>query len=269
MPLFRFNPTIRETNKYLSETTDELLKKHGNVSNEEFEKELVAITGIGWKQVKNYKNHPKPSERIKDNSLVIKFVAQCRKKDTGRKVRQIAIVIVASSALVFGAYKYVTTPNKIETFAIHEVGEPLPPNYEKIETKVFLQIPSKNWVLRLGPFKHSKIPLDKFVCAKLPAIGLTNCSYNENGPNGLFQVTLIMDKEFVRKYSVMTLDPNDIKNLRNQLSARVDSSLARTPSESTGRLNQNQFKVGSETIDVLSTADGRGARSSLTVSVSH
>ena len=87
MKLFRFNPTIRETNQYLSKTVDDLLKKHGGVSDEDFERDLVATTGIGWKQVKNYKNHPKPGERLKDNSIVIKFVRERRKQNTGRKVR--------------------------------------------------------------------------------------------------------------------------------------------------------------------------------------
>ena len=262
MKLFRFNPTIRETNQYLSKTVDDLLKKHGGVSNEDFERDLVAATGIRWKQVKNYKNHPKPGERLKDNSVVIKFIRERRKQDTGRKVR-LGILAVAGFAIVvaFG-YRFFTTPNTIEAFAVHEVAQ-LPPTYDKLETKVFLKV--RDFVLRLGPIKHSKVPLEKFNCSKLPAVGLTNCSLSETSSAGLFQIVLILDRDFVRRYSVISVDPLDIEKLREQLGDRVDRSLASVDSKS---LSQKQFKVGDESIQVISNPPGPGSRAMLNVSVS-
>ncbi|GIL17266.1 MAG: hypothetical protein BroJett040_10170 [Oligoflexia bacterium] len=263
MRLFRFNPTIREANKYLSKTVDDLLKKHGGVSNEDFERDLVAATGIGWKQVKNYKNHPKPGERLKDNSVVIKYIRECRAKDTTRKVRSYALAIGGIAVVCIFLYRYVTAPRTIESFAVHEVAEPLPPSHDKIETRLFLEV--GGWILRLGPIKHSKVPLEKFVCSKLSSVGQTNCSFSERRPNGLFQVTLLMDGDFVRKYSVMTLDSVEIESLRKQLANRVDREIA---SVDPNPLSQKQFKVGDESLEILSNPAGPGSRPMLTVSVS-
>lgn len=262
MKLFRFNPTIRETNQYLSKTIDDLLKKHGGVSNEDFERDLVAATGIGWKQVKNYKNHPRPGERLKDNSVVIKFIRERRKQDTGRKVWRSVVTFASFGVIGFFAYRYITTPKTIEAFAVHEVAQ-LPPNYDKLETKVFLEV--KNFVLRLGPIKHSKVPLDKFSCSKLPAVGLTNCTFSETDADGLFQIILILDHDFVRRYSVVTVEPLEIEKLIEQLAARVDRGFA---SEDSKPLSQKQFKVGDESIQVISNPPGPGSRAMLNVSVS-
>jgi hypothetical protein len=263
MKLFRFNPTIRETNKYLSKTVDELLKKHSGVSNEDFERDLVSITGIGWKQVKNYKSHPKPSERLKDNSVVIKYIRDCQKRDSARKARHVALAVGSLTVIGIFGYRLATSPNKVEAFAVHEVAQPLPNDYSKAETKVFLEI--RNFVLRLGPVKHSKVPLDKFSCSKLPAVGLTNCSLSETGSAGLFQIVLIMDHDFVRRYSVTSVDSNEIEKLRLQLVDRVDSSLA---SDDAKPLSQKQFKVGDESVQVISNPPGPGSRAMLNVTVS-
>lgn len=260
--MFRFNPTIRETNQYLSKTVDDLLKKHGGVSNEDFERDLVAATGIGWKQVKNYKNHPKPGERLKDNSIVIKFIRERRKQDTSRKVRLGALAVVGFGIIVAFGYRYITTPKTIEAFAVHEVAQ-LPPNYDKLETKVFLEV--RDFVLRLGPIKHSKIPLDKFSCSKISAEGLTNCTFSETDTVGLFQIVLILDHDFVRRYSVVSVDPLEIKKMREQLAARVDRGFA---SEDSKPLSQKQFKIGDENIQVISSPSGRNSRAMINVSVS-
>lgn len=263
MRLFRFNPTIRETNQYLSKTVDSLLRKHSGVSNEDFERDLVAATGIGWKQVKNYKNHPKPSERLKDNSVVIKYVRGCRKNDRFRKFKIYAATVTCLLLIGFLGYKYATTPNTIEAFAVHEVVQPLPPNYDKLETKVFLEV--GDWVLRLGPVKHSKVPLDKFICSKLPGVGLINCSFSVTKPSGFFQVTLLIDHDFIRKYAIMTLDPLEIASLRKQLGNRVDRTIASVESKP---LTQRQFKVSDESVQIMSNPSGPGSRAMLNVSVS-
>ena len=78
-------PTIKEANRYLDKLADELLAKHGS-QNEAFEAEILAITGISNRQRKNYKNHPQPrKERLKQNSLVIKYIRDCQKRDKRRQ----------------------------------------------------------------------------------------------------------------------------------------------------------------------------------------
>ena len=263
MRLFRFNPTIRETNQYLSKTVDDLLKKHSGVSNEDFERDLVVATGIGWKQVKNYKNHPKPGERLKDNSVVIKFVRDCRRKDTGRKVRLGVLAVACFGVIGFFVYRCAVTPKTIEAFAVHEVTQPLPPSYDNLETKVFLEV--RNFVLRLGPIKHSKIPLEKFSCSKLPVVGLTNCTLSETSSAGLFQIVLILDRDFVKRYSVISVDPLEIEKIKEQLGDRVDRSIA---SDDSKPLSQKQFKVGNESVQIISNPPGPGSRAMLNVSVS-
>ncbi|MBL7670757.1 MAG: hypothetical protein JNM39_09740 [Bdellovibrionaceae bacterium] len=263
MKLFRFNPTIRETNKYLSKTVDELLKKHGGVSNEDFERDIVATTGIGWKQVKNYKNHPKPNERLKDNSVVVKYIRECRAKDIFRRIRFYALAFSGIAVVGFIFYRYVTALKTVEAFAVHEVAQPLPPNYDKLETKVFLEV--RDFVLRLGPIKHSKVPLEKFSCSKLPVVGLTNCTFSVTNSSGLFQIVLILDHDFVRRFSVVSVEPSEIEKLREQLGDRVNKEIAAVDPKP---LSQKQFKVGDESVEIISNPAGPGSRAMLNVSVS-
>lgn len=260
MKWFRFNPTIKETNKYLSKTVDELTKKHGGVSNEDFERELVDLTGIGWKQVKNYKNNPKPSSRLKDNSIVIKYVLKCRQNDTLRKIRSYSLITVSFLSVVFLTYWIISTPKEVETFQVHEVPLPTPlPINPKIETKVFLEI--RDLLLRVGPREHSKLSLAKFTCSKLPTVQLKNCSFYD----GPFQIVLIMDGDFIKKYTVMTLDSSEILKIQKQLGDRVDHSLTTTNPKP---LYQQQFKVGHETVDIITSPAAPGSVAMFSVSVS-
>ena len=227
MNLFRINPTIRETNRYLNKTVEALLKKHGNVSNEEFEKELVAVTGIGWKRVKDYKNHPKPGQRLKDNSLVVKYVRECRRRDKTRRFIRIGVAVVGAFTLVTFSYYFLTKPKPVEQFVIHEAPPTAPHKIDNVETKVFIEVPSRGWLFRVGPMKHSKIPLDKFICAKMPTMNLTNCSLNEMSKEGVFQAAILIDGDIVRKFTVMTFNQEDIDAIRTQLAARVRASQRR------------------------------------------
>jgi hypothetical protein len=264
--LFRFNPTIRQANKYLTETVEVLSAKHGGVSKEEFEKELVATTGIGWKQVKNYKNHPKPSERLKDNAVVLKYVRQMRNKDTGRKVRNALFYSISSIAVMLTIYWYLSRPREIEQFVVHEVP-PSAHNTEVKETRVFLKLSSRNWLFRLGPLNQSSVPLDKFVCADNPGTGTKNCSFNETTAAGSFQAFLLLDGGIVRRYSVLSFDPAEVKTLMGQLSEHLGDKIKRFPA--TDKLVDDiNVDLGNESVRLTGSHPNQRTRLYLSVVVS-
>lgn len=266
MKLFRFNPTIREANKYLNETVAVLSTKYGGVSNEDFEKELVATTGIGWKQVKNYKNHPKPSERLKDNAIVLKYVLQARNKDTGRKVRLSLSYVVSFVAVVGSIYWYVSRPREIEQFVVHE-APPSAHNTEVKETRIFLKLSSRKWLLRLGPLNQSSVPLDKFICADNAGTGTKNCSFNEITSNGNFQAFLLLDGGIIRRYSVMSFDPNDVQALMGQLSELLGDKIKRFPATDKV-VDDINVDLGNESVRLTGSHPNHGTRPYLSVVVS-
>jgi hypothetical protein len=95
--VFKWKITYREVDQHLTRVVDELLLKHGSVTNPAFEAELESITGIGWKQVKNYKNHPRPAQTVAENSKVKKFIYHSRKS---YRLQQTKRLLPASVAIV-------------------------------------------------------------------------------------------------------------------------------------------------------------------------
>jgi hypothetical protein len=93
--------SVRETNKYLDQVVEELKLKHEKVSHEDFDHDLEAITGIRWKQVKNYKNHPKPGQEIQDNSKVKTFIYEQRKKDKVHLAKRLGLLLGGVAILLF------------------------------------------------------------------------------------------------------------------------------------------------------------------------
>lgn len=266
MKLFRFNPTIREANKYLTDVTNALSAKHGGVSNEEFEKELVDTTGIGWKQVKNYKNHPKPSERLKDNSVVLKYITQMREKDTGRKVRRNATGVLVLAGIFGGLYWYGTKPKTVEQFIIHEV----PPNNQKTQiaiTRIFLKLESKKWLFRLGPIETSKVPIDQFSCFIDAGLGTKSCSFNEVTPAGNMQAFILLDGDIVRRYSIMSFDQKDIQNLMVQLSDLLGERIKGFPAKDKA-MDELKVDLESESVNLLGSYPRPGARPYFSVVIS-
>lgn len=262
MRLFQFNPTIRETNKYLSKTVDDLQKKHGGVSNEEFERELTTITGIGWKQVKNYKNHPKPSERIKGNAVILKFVLQARARDTGRKVRRLASMLVAVASIGYAVLWFVNRPNRIEQFIIHEFP-PAAHRSATVESRLFVTLISKGWLFRLGPLERSQVPIAEFSCMDILGIGGRNCSFQ--GPT--VQATIILDGNIVRGYAVISFDPEDIAELRKQLVELLGAQIIDFPAPDKA-LDERTLQAGGESVSLLATSVAQGMRPMLSVTVS-
>lgn len=264
--LFQLNPTIREANKYLSETVEALTAKHGGVSSEDFEKELVSITGIGWKQVKNYKNHPKPSERLKDNALVLKFIRQKQSQDTGRKIRRFFNYTVPLVAVVLSIYWYVNKPREVEQFIVHQVP-PSAHTTEAKETRIFLKVSSKGWLFRLGPTNQSDVPLDKFTCSDLQGMNMKNCSYNEaSGVDGL-QVVIILDGGIIRRYTIMAFNSDDVHSLMVQLSKLLGDKIEKFPAEDK-QIDDVVVDLENESVRLTGSHQKQGTRPYLSVVVS-
>jgi hypothetical protein len=93
--------SVREANKYLDRVVEELKLKHEKVSHEDFDNDLESITGIRWKQVKNYKNHPKPGQEIQDNSKVKNFIYEQRKKDKVHLAKRLGLLLGGVAILLF------------------------------------------------------------------------------------------------------------------------------------------------------------------------
>lgn len=102
------NPKVRDVNKALDKVINELLEKHGKISNPDFEKELEVITGIGYKQVKNYKNHPRPDSRINGNSKILPFAMKNCQDETRLTflVNQKKKILILGTVLIFSILSY-------------------------------------------------------------------------------------------------------------------------------------------------------------------
>ncbi len=166
---FRLNPTVREINRYLSPLIDELTIKHVKVSNPEFEEELKKITGIGWKQAKNYRNHPKPGQRINDNALINEWIFNCRKNDKKRKFINYSLYLIGAILLIVVFSKLYSILSQERLVIIKQpVGPALTRNNlpKTLETKYSLTIPSHKLTVRLGSLKNQNIDLREFNCLK-------------------------------------------------------------------------------------------------------
>lgn len=218
MILFNFNPTIRETNKYLNEIVEELLKKHGQVSNEEFEKELVAITGISYKQVKNYKNDPKPNRRLKDNAIVLKFVRERRKKDAKKRALILGIkVMTILAAIGFAIHQW---PSKEDSKVYVINNSPVETDLKLDESKLQaadlhakIKLPKVGWTVKLGPLTNSKLDLDEFDCKAVES-NLKNCEYKLNDNDLRFSFSII--GPIIERISVSTYDSKSVEVLERQ-----------------------------------------------------
>lgn len=223
MRLFQFNPTIKETSKYLQETVDQLLKKHGSVSNPDFEKELIETTGIAYKQIKNYKNHPKPSQRIKDNAIVIKFVREKRKQNrlkiyavNGIKIG--SLIIAAVAAWLFWP-KSPSTPQKI--YVINgtpaETSPPSIPPGNESELRIGLRIPKVGWLLRLGEAAESKFDESKFKCSAIAGTKQMRCKHgNAQAP---VSVSYLKEGTVIQQISVSSYNSDAVNDLEAQVLA--------------------------------------------------
>ena len=90
MKIMKIPITVKEVSYRLEIEVAKLLEIHKKVSNPDFEADLIKNTGIGWKQVKNYKNHPKQFQIVRDNAKIIEFVERSRFDDNLFKLKSSA-----------------------------------------------------------------------------------------------------------------------------------------------------------------------------------
>lgn len=202
---FKLNPTIKEINKYLNQVVDELLEKHQKVSNPDFEKELQERTGIAWKQVKNYKNHPRPKQRIRDNAKILPFILECRKSDTKRRVYRSLLGGLVSTILVlcvFVVTKAVFFP-KETIVVIHKTNMGKEISIGKISNATTFQVPMKDWILSVGIPTKEQIDLSQFTC-KRTLLLMNSCRYYYNEANEHLEVHLLFQGKFLRGYTVFS-----------------------------------------------------------------
>ena len=261
MILKRANPTIRETNRYLDRTVTTLTHKFGGDSNEEFERALVKETGIGWKQVKNYKNHPNPKERLKDNSLIIRYVREQQAHDTVRRVIRTAVPLLCFAAAAFTVYRILIAPRAIELYAVHEIASG-GPVIVKLST-VFIQIPRQDWILRNGPIKNANLPWTKIDCIPLTGTTIEHCEYQAEDENK-FRMSITRDGQMIRSFTIFATDQGDIQKILRQLESVIGVSFSKAH---IGKVNTQQFKVGQETVNIVQTDQEPGTIPSIGVTV--
>ena len=149
--------SVRDANKYLDRVVLELKLKHEKISHEDFDNDLESITGIRWKQVKNYKNHPKPGQEIQDNSKVKQFIFEQRRKDKFHIAKRAGILV---ASLVLGVLVVSNVFSPKESVTIVKV---LPSGKVAsiTNTKIAFSVPELAAKIRLGMDKKS--------------LGTTNC----------------------------------------------------------------------------------------------
>ena len=143
--------SVREANKYLDRAVEELKLKHEKVSHEEFDNDLDAMTGIRWKQVKNYKNHPKPGQEIQDNSKVKTFIYEQRKKDKTHLAKRLGVLAIGLTVCVFVLCRLFMTNETVKIIQL-KTGET---KLKVTTTKLALTIPGLSQDIKLGMDKKS------------------------------------------------------------------------------------------------------------------
>ena len=143
--------SVREANKYLDRVVEELKLKHEKVSHEDFDNDLEAITGIRWKQVKNYKNHPKPDQEIQDNSKVKTFIYEQRKKDKTHLAKRVGVFAIGLSICVFILCRLFMSNETVKIVQM-KTGET---KLKFTTTKLALTIPGLSQDIKLGMDKKS------------------------------------------------------------------------------------------------------------------
>lgn len=254
--MFRFNPTIREANKYLSKTVDELSKKYGGVSNEEFESELIKTTGIGWKQVKNYKNNPKPSERIKDNAVVLKYIREQQASDGLRQIKMIMMYVTFFGGIGVLVYYFFNQPRK-ESLIIYQV----PPNSiasREVESDFSLSVPSVQMTFAVGT---SELRVEGLDCS---VVGTGERTCTRNTPDS--QIFIGINANTVTKYSLMLLNIEDAKAVESELNKYLKKHSI-NPIKTDGSLEKFRFETKSELIEYMNTIGKANMRPMISVSV--
>lgn len=211
MKVFKIPITVKEANFHLDREVKRLLDIHVKVSNPDFEEALVKSTGIGWKQVKNYKNHPRPYQVIKDNAKVLEFVERSRNLDKYFKFKLMAFMapIIAMVILSgYGFFIYVSNQVPKTYLVVTKKNEfaPIKFNRNHIISTV-LEIPNSNIKLQLGKIQNSKINLKEFNCQSSEMAESYRCEKNFL-PNST--LVLMLNHDFIFRFHYIYKNKGDV-----------------------------------------------------------
>lgn len=201
MKIFKVPITVKEVSYHLAKEVDRLLIIHKKVSNPDFEAELVKNTGIGWKQVKNYKNHPKQYQVVSDNAKILEFVEEARSRDKFYKLKAcclylgLLILIMGAGWIGFkllynpAPKTYIVVTNKLpaKALSIAEV---------KFAPTVF-EIPETAQKIQLGKIEDSGINLNEFNCNEMESVGSQNC---QKSFTNQARIMVLTSNSFVYKF---------------------------------------------------------------------
>lgn len=237
--MFQRKITVREVNKYLSAVIDELLVKHGKVSNPGFESELEQITGIHWKQVKNYRNHPQQDLAVSDNAKVKKFVLSQRRKSLLGKLlhRRVWVPVATIVFLVIGVLM-IRLWTKNWRAPITKVAESvpakkqvsIPPEIFKGRIKIYIQ--KYKMSFQLGPIDPNLAGFQEMVCQPVdsgqikPDSDKRVCMFSNDANRwNLFQFQITLKNESVISFGLVTDNPKWLNEWRSQVEKQISSPL--------------------------------------------
>ena len=183
-----------------------------------------------------------------------------------RKIRQIVVVSMAAIVVVTAMSWYLSRPKPIEQFVVHQV----PPSAHSTDTKmtrVFLRLPTREWLLRLGPTNQSQLPMEKFSCVEQITLGSKICTFQETAESGNFQILLVIDGGIIRRYSILSFDADERSAIIAQLSNLFGEFGSRFPSADRV-VDEIKLENEYESVRLLTSHPKHGTRPYLSVVVS-
>lgn len=210
--IFKKKVTVRDVNRYLSPVVEKLLVKHKKISNPDFEAELEKVTGIKWKQVKNYKNHPSPNSVVASNAKVRDFVLRRYQGDIKRRVFEMSLYLITIVFMLSVLYHYYSNSRKtINYWVVNKNDNTI--NAFSVDHE--LRLDSINSVFRLGKLSDSNIKdIESFRCNDLPLSLYKSCS-KSYAQNGGTLISLVLREDMITRISISTQDKNVTKDIES------------------------------------------------------
>lgn len=259
--------TVKEVSYHLTKEVDRLLVVHKKVSNPDFEAELLKNTGIGWKQVKNYKNHPKQFQIVNDNAKILEFVEGARSKDNYYQLKILGLcssILMLILCLIWLGFKllynptpatYLVVTNKLpaqeiglKTSKKDIAGNP------KFEPTLF-NIPETSQKVRVGKIEDSGFNIKEFSCSEMESINSQNCQRMLSKASTL---TFLISNQFVYKFTYLKSDPGINSDKLIKFYEEIKSKYKKRSETNTVYLSE-KFENQNESLEILTKKfpDGR------------
>lgn len=254
MKVFNIPITVKEANFYIDREVKRLLDIHVKVSNPEFEEELIKSSGIGWKQVKNYKNHPRPYQVINDNAKILEFVERSRNLDRWFKLKVLSLyslILVIIAAPIGGIWFYLANqvPKTyiVKTNITNSQNLKFPKQFKF--APLLFKVPNSLIKLQLGPVQNSNINLSNFNCTELETIKSKNCQISIDEKS---TIVLLLSNNVIYKISYTFGNdeniPEEVLNLKKQ----IEKNFKKTTSVENIYLTE-KYENEIESVEVLSS----------------